>query len=57
MNDKPPRQVLSLPRGVPSEATTEWKRYAVPPAPTGIPVVYYDVSPEKRNANGKLVKA
>jgi len=56
MADKP-RQVLSLPRSAPAEATTEVKRYATPPAPTGIPVVYYDTSPEKRNANGKLVKA
>jgi hypothetical protein len=40
-----------------AEKVTQVTQWPKPLPPTGIPQVYYDLSKERRAANGKLVKA
>jgi hypothetical protein len=46
-----------IPTGTAEQGTPQVTTYAAPPAPTGVPALYYDVSRERRDKDGKLVKA
>jgi hypothetical protein len=46
-----------IPTGAAEQGTPQVTVYAAPSAPTGIPVVYHDLSRERRDKDGKLVKA
>jgi hypothetical protein len=46
-----------IPAGATEQGTPQVTAYAAPSAPTGIPVVYHDLSRERRDKDGKLVKA
>ena len=46
-----------IPAGSAEVGTPQVTSYAPVPAPTGIPAVYHDLSRERRDKDGRLVKA
>jgi hypothetical protein len=46
-----------IPTGTAETGTKQVSTYAPVPPATGIPVVYYDTTRERKDINGKLVKA
>jgi hypothetical protein len=45
-----------IPVGVQEQGTAQVSTWPKPAQPTGIPVVFYDTTRERRDANGRLVK-